>query len=105
MQRHGKQRPTPEEAFATVLRAERKKAGLSQEQLGFDSGYHRTYIGMLERGLMNPSLRTILSIASALGAPAGRLLGLVEDELGSPWRQPEKKVGRAGGGSGERATR
>jgi hypothetical protein len=29
------------------------------------SGYHRTYISMLERAKMNPSLRTMLSIASA----------------------------------------
>lgn len=90
---HGKQ-VTPEDAFATVLRTERKKAGLSQEQLGFDSGYHRTYVGMLERGLMNPSLRTILSISTALKLPAGQLISLVEQALGRPWRQPEKKVGR-----------
>src|SRR5579872_3294187 len=52
MRRHGSQCQTPEEAFARVLRSVRKKRGLSQEQLGFESGYHRTYIGMLERGLM-----------------------------------------------------
>ena len=94
MQRQGKQQLTPEDAFAAVLREERKRAGLSQEQLGFDSGYHRTYIGMLERGLMNPSLRTILSISTALKLPAGGLIGLVEQTLGGSWRQPEKKVGR-----------
>jgi transcriptional regulator with XRE-family HTH domain len=94
MRRHGKEQVTPEDAFAAVLRSERKKAGLSQEQLGFDSGYHRTYVGMLERGLMNPSLRTILSISAALKIPAGELVRLVEQTLGRPWRQPEKKVGR-----------
>jgi hypothetical protein len=30
--------------FGRVLREVRKEHGLSQEQLGFDSGYHRTYI-------------------------------------------------------------
>ena len=54
------------------------------------------------------SIETVVHAAvhaagQALGAPAGRLLGLVEDELGSPWRQPEKKVGRAGGGSDPRS--
>jgi transcriptional regulator with XRE-family HTH domain len=94
MQRHGKRQLTPEDAFAKVLKEARQTAKLSQEQLGFDSGYHRTYIGMLERGLMNPSLRTILSIAAALRMPAGQLIGAVEQTLGRPWRQPEKKVGR-----------
>jgi transcriptional regulator with XRE-family HTH domain len=94
MQRHAKQRLTPEEAFANVLRDLRKQAGLSQEQLGFESGYHRTYMSMLERGLMNPSLRTILSVATALKISASELLGLIEKALGQPWREPEKKVGR-----------
>ena len=91
MQRHSKERPTPEQAFAKVLREQRKKAGLSQEALGFESGYHRTYIGMLERGLMNPSLRTILSIVSALNVPAGEFVGLVEKAVGRPWRRTEKE--------------
>jgi transcriptional regulator with XRE-family HTH domain len=43
---------------------------MSQELLGFESGYHRTYISLLERGKMNPSLRPILSIAAALKMPA-----------------------------------
>jgi transcriptional regulator with XRE-family HTH domain len=94
MQRRTKQRVTPEAAFASVLQKQRKSSGLSQEQLGFDSGYHRTYIGMLERGLMNPSLRTILSLCTALKVPAGQFIEAVESALGSPWRQPEKKVGR-----------
>jgi transcriptional regulator with XRE-family HTH domain len=94
MQRHAKQRLTPEAAFAQVLRDLRKEAGLSQEQLGFESGYHRTYMSMLERGLMNPSLRTILSVATALKISAGDMITLIEKALGQPWREPEKKVGR-----------
>src|SRR5258708_28481255 len=90
MQRHGKQRLTPERAFARVLRDVRKKAGLSQEKLGFESGYHRTYIGMLERGLMNPSLSTILSIASALEVPPGEFVGQVDELVGRGWRRPDK---------------
>jgi transcriptional regulator with XRE-family HTH domain len=94
VQRAGKQRLTPEEAFAKVLREERKRAGLSQERLGFESGYHRTYIGMLERGLMNPSLRTMLSLATAIGIPAGQFVELVEKAIGRPWRRPEKTLAR-----------
>src|SRR5579863_8949578 len=102
MQRHGKLRLTPELAFAKVLRDLRKKAGLSQEKLGFESGYHRTYIGMLERGLMNPSLRTILSIATALEIPAGQFVGLIEESLGGSWCRPEKKMERKRGKAKEK---
>jgi transcriptional regulator with XRE-family HTH domain len=63
---------------------------LSQEKLGFESGYHRTYISMLERGTMNPSLRTILSLASALNFDASELVRRVEGHLGKRWRRPEK---------------
>jgi transcriptional regulator with XRE-family HTH domain len=87
MQRHAKARLTPEKAFAEVIREARKKRGLSQEALGFESGYHRTYIGMLERGLMNPSLRTILSLASALNFPPGELLEQVDSYLGAGWKR------------------
>ena len=47
-----------------ALRELRKQRGLSQETLAFESGYHPTYIGQLERGKKSPSLRTIVSIAT-----------------------------------------
>ena len=74
---------TPELAFASVLREVRGARGLSQEKLGFESGYHRTYISMLERGMMNPSLRTILQIGSALQMTGAEIVAKVEGILGS----------------------
>ena len=53
-------------AFGRALRARRERVGLSQEELGFASEIHRTYISELERGLKNPSLTTIARLADAL---------------------------------------
>lgn len=55
-----------EKFFGQVLQQLRKERGLSQEELGFDSGYHRTYISLLERGKKSPSLQTIFQLAKAL---------------------------------------
>jgi transcriptional regulator with XRE-family HTH domain len=90
MQRLGHSRSAPlnpDQAFARALLRARKQRKMSQELLGFESGYHRTYISLLERGKMNPSLRTILSIAAALNIPAAQLVRDVEQLLGSPWRR------------------
>lgn len=57
---------TPEAAFGHVLRTIRQSRSVSQEALAFDGGYHRTYIGQLERGEKSPSLRTIFDLAKAL---------------------------------------
>ena len=53
--------------FGKRVREERRKAGLSQEQLAADAGLHRTYIGMIERAEKNLTLGNIDKIARALG--------------------------------------
>jgi len=53
-------------AFGLVLRRIRQEHGSSQESLGFESGYHRTYISLLERGQKSPSLQTIFKLSKAL---------------------------------------
>jgi predicted transcriptional regulator len=50
---------TPEKAFGKVLREIRNEHSLSQEELGFESGYHRTYISLLERRRKSLPLNTI----------------------------------------------
>jgi len=67
--------------FGQVLRTIREQHGLSQEQLGLESGYHRTYISMLERGQKTPTLTTILQLASVLNISAAELVRQVENQL------------------------
>ena len=68
-------------AFAAVLRDVRLEKGLSQEKLALDSGYHRTYVSLLERGRQNPSLRTVLALAAVLKVPAASLVEKTERRM------------------------
>ncbi len=67
-----------EKAFGIELRKLREQKGFSQEKLGFESGYHRTYISQLERGQKSPTLKAILQIANALDAKASNLIAKIE---------------------------
>jgi len=53
--------------FGQRLRELRKEQGLSQEQLAFRAGLHRTYVGGIERGERNVTLKNIQRLAHALG--------------------------------------
>lgn len=56
------------------IRQIRKKQGISQEELGFKSGLHRTYIGAIERAEQNVSIDNLHKIAKALKVPPKDLL-------------------------------
>jgi transcriptional regulator with XRE-family HTH domain len=49
------------------LAAYRSARGLSQEAFAEELGYHRTYVGGLERGERNLSLKAVERLAEALG--------------------------------------
>jgi len=72
---------SPELAFGHVLRVVRQKAGLSQDALAHASGYHRTYIGQMERGEKSPSLRTIFNLAATLKITPSALIRATERRL------------------------
>jgi transcriptional regulator with XRE-family HTH domain len=52
----------------------RKEAGWSQEDLAFECDLHRTYISGVERGIRNPTVVVLNTIAQALGIPPSKLL-------------------------------
>jgi transcriptional regulator with XRE-family HTH domain len=62
------------QAFGVLLQNARKTKGISQEKLAELSGLHRTYISDLERGIRNPTLSTIVTVANALETSASELL-------------------------------
>jgi transcriptional regulator with XRE-family HTH domain len=70
-----------ERSFGQVLRKLREDRGLSQEELGFESGYHRTYISQLERGQKSPSLQTVFQLAKALRLRTSEFIAAVESVL------------------------
>lgn len=49
-----------------LVRNRRRGLKLSQEDLGFECGLHRTYVGSIERGETNLSLENIAVLAIAL---------------------------------------
>lgn len=69
-----------EKAFGLVLRRLHQGRGLSQEALGFESGYHRTYISLLERGRKSPSLQTLFNLSRALKIDPAELIRQVADQ-------------------------
>ncbi len=61
-------------AFGDRLRALRVEVGMTQEALAQASGLHWTYIGQIERGTRNLTLKNILRLARGLGVGAARLV-------------------------------
>ncbi len=62
------------------VRTRRLELELSQEQLADRCEMHRTYVGSLERGERNVSLRNILRLAAALSVDPGELVGGLSQE-------------------------
>jgi transcriptional regulator with XRE-family HTH domain len=61
-------------AFGEVLRDCRKKAGFTQEALADVANIDRTFVSLLERGLRQPTLETLFSLARALDISAATMV-------------------------------
>ncbi len=67
-----------EKAFGLVVREIRKEMKLSQEEFAWKSRLDRTTVSMLERGLMSPTLRTMVKLSTALHLAASALVSRAE---------------------------
>jgi len=75
-------RATPKIAFGLVLRQLREQCGDSQDSFAHRTGYHRNYVGQLERGEKSPSLSALFNLSKALSLRPSQLLERVEKRLG-----------------------
>jgi len=60
--------------FGKVIKKHRNNRGLSQEELAFDTGLHRTYISLLERGIRQPTLSVIFLLSDSLNCEPEQLV-------------------------------
>ena len=65
--------------FGARIAELRKQLSLSQEELSERCGFHRTYIGSIERGEKSPTLNTIEKFAKGLSVTIPDLLSISED--------------------------
>lgn len=70
---------TIEIAFGKLIKEHRQMLCISQEKLAELAGLHRTYISQIERGLKSPSLKSLMTLATALNTKAYILLRKIED--------------------------
>jgi transcriptional regulator with XRE-family HTH domain len=68
----------PLRIFAANLRAARLARGLTQESVATAAGMDMSYYGRLERAVVDPSVRTVTRVATALGVTPARLMEGVE---------------------------
>jgi transcriptional regulator with XRE-family HTH domain len=54
-------------AFGRAIRALREEREISQEDMAIMAGMDRSYVGGIERGERNPSLKNVLALTDALG--------------------------------------
>lgn len=66
------------DVFGAAVRESRARRGLSQEELGFRAKLHRNYVGAIERGEINPTLRVILKLSDGLQMWPSQLAELTE---------------------------
>jgi len=74
----------PAKALGEALREFRRHQKMSQEQLAFASGFDRTYISLIERGVRSPTIRSLIRVADVLQVRPSEILARMEVLLKKP---------------------
>jgi CheY-like chemotaxis protein len=69
--------------LGTAIKNGRTQLGISQEELAYRAGLHRTYVSDLERGARNPSLESVQKLARALDLSLSMLFERAANGAGS----------------------
>jgi transcriptional regulator with XRE-family HTH domain len=67
-------RLAPEKRIGLAIRAKRREKNWSQEESAFECGLHRTYIGAVERGEKNLTLKNLIKIAKSMRSRASEIM-------------------------------
>lgn len=70
------------QALGAAVRETRARRGYSQEALADASDLHRNYVGAIERGEINPTFRTLLTLTGGLAMALPELVVLYERNIG-----------------------
>ncbi|HEY0219224.1 MAG TPA: helix-turn-helix transcriptional regulator [Afipia sp.] len=71
------------------LRRIRVKSGIAQEQLAYDAGIDRSYVGGLERQTENPTIDLLERLVKTLGVPLSELFVVPEKGASPPKTLPK----------------
>ncbi|MCZ7588946.1 MAG: helix-turn-helix domain-containing protein [Gaiella sp.] len=85
-----------QEALGAFIKAQRQVANLSLREMARLTDVSNAYLSQIERGLHQPSVRVLRSLAEALNVSAETLLqqaGLIDDEHAGEERAAEPPAG------------
>ncbi len=68
------------QVLGTRIRDLRNRKGYSIEKLAHEAGLHPTYLGEIERAVVNPSIISLKKIADALKIPLSQIFEFDKDE-------------------------
>lgn len=74
-----------------TIREIRARRGFTQEDLGFECGMHRNYVGAIERGEVNATFRTLNLVSDGLDVPLSTVILLWERRRGEDVRRPRRR--------------
>lgn len=77
-----------EKAFGQALREVRKGRKISQEDLGLEADFDRTFVSLIERGIQSPTVRTVVRLANVLQVRPSIIVRKMEQILDAAGQEP-----------------